>query len=173
MINLNKNSLNVKLYNWFYNTDTLPTNLCPYFWKLVLMYLLIIPYIVFTIPHYIDIFLTFLVNTINIKLNKTCRVESSNKNEISMLYWISYSIIHSIVYVIIYGTLSSNNILMQTIIIIGFSAIIFFTVLSITFLICYILFHPKSNVLITFIKAKYNKYCPIINWEDKKKYSKL
>ena len=50
---LNKNSVSSRLYKWFYGVSEykgLPNNLCPYFWKLVLMYLTIIPYTLISIP---------------------------------------------------------------------------------------------------------------------------
>ena len=50
---LNKNSFTSRLYKWFYGVreyQGLPNNLCPYFWKVVLMYLTIIPYTLISIP---------------------------------------------------------------------------------------------------------------------------
>tara|TARA_R110000868_G_C10910514_1_gene764929 strand:+ start:830 stop:1384 length:555 start_codon:yes stop_codon:yes gene_type:complete len=50
---LNKNSVSSRLYKWFYGVSEyqgLPNNLCPYFWKVVLMYLTIVPYTLFSIP---------------------------------------------------------------------------------------------------------------------------
>jgi hypothetical protein len=50
---LNKNSVSSRLYKWFYGVSEyqgLPNNLCPYFWKVVLMYLTIIPYTLISIP---------------------------------------------------------------------------------------------------------------------------
>lgn len=40
------------IYRWFYGLELyeLPQNLCPYFWKSVLMYLTIIPYSIFCLP---------------------------------------------------------------------------------------------------------------------------
>ena len=47
---LNKNSISSKLYRWFYGTNDLPNNLCPYFWKLVLAWLVLIPYSLVCLP---------------------------------------------------------------------------------------------------------------------------
>lgn len=47
---LNLNSLSAKLYRWFYTTSQMPQSLCPYFWKLVLMWVLILPYSLISIP---------------------------------------------------------------------------------------------------------------------------
>jgi hypothetical protein len=47
---LNQNSISSKLYRWFYGTNDLPNNLCPYFWKLVLAWLVLIPYSLVGLP---------------------------------------------------------------------------------------------------------------------------
>lgn len=47
---LKENSITARLYKWFYNVNQLPQSLCPYFWKLVLMGLLIIPYVIASAP---------------------------------------------------------------------------------------------------------------------------
>jgi len=47
---LNLNSISSKLYRWFYGTKELPNNLCPYFWKLVLAWLVLIPYSLVCLP---------------------------------------------------------------------------------------------------------------------------
>jgi hypothetical protein len=47
---LNINSLSAQLYRWFYSMSQMPQSLCPYFWKLALMWLVIFPYAVLSIP---------------------------------------------------------------------------------------------------------------------------
>jgi hypothetical protein len=49
---INTNSVWTKLWQWFYGvrTEDLPNNLCPYFWKMLLMILTIIPYTLFCLP---------------------------------------------------------------------------------------------------------------------------
>ena len=47
---LNINSTSAQLYRWFYATTTMPQSLCPYFWKLVIMWLLILPYSILSLP---------------------------------------------------------------------------------------------------------------------------
>lgn len=44
------NSINARLYRWFYNVSDMPQSLCPYFWKLLWLYMAIIPMLVFTLP---------------------------------------------------------------------------------------------------------------------------
>jgi uncharacterized Tic20 family protein len=52
MATLKRNGISATIYRWFYGLELyeLPKNLCPYFWKSVLMYLIIIPYIVLCLP---------------------------------------------------------------------------------------------------------------------------
>jgi len=50
---LNKNSISAKLFRWFYRTSELPTNLCPYFWKLVMAYVFVIPLFIISLPYVI------------------------------------------------------------------------------------------------------------------------
>ena len=52
-MNLNYNSISAQLYRWFYAKYEMPKTLCPYFWKLVIMWLLIIPYTVLALPYVI------------------------------------------------------------------------------------------------------------------------
>jgi hypothetical protein len=47
---LKKSSYTSRLYRWFYDENKMPNNLCPYFWKVVAMYVLILPTVVFGLP---------------------------------------------------------------------------------------------------------------------------
>jgi acyl-homoserine lactone acylase PvdQ len=47
---LNINSTSAQLYRWFYATEQMPQSLCPYFWKLVLMWVFILPYTILSLP---------------------------------------------------------------------------------------------------------------------------
>lgn len=47
---LNYDSYLSRLYRWFYLADTMPNNLCPYFWKLVIMLILILPTAIISLP---------------------------------------------------------------------------------------------------------------------------
>jgi hypothetical protein len=53
---LNHNSFSAKLYRWFYGVDSMPGNLCPYFWKLVIAYVMALPLFVSTLPYEIIYF---------------------------------------------------------------------------------------------------------------------
>lgn len=47
---LNINSISARAYRWFYATAKMPESLCPYFWKLVLMWVFILPYTILSLP---------------------------------------------------------------------------------------------------------------------------
>lgn len=48
---LNINSVSAKLYRWVYATNRMPKSLCPYFWKLVLMWIVLVPYTLLSLPY--------------------------------------------------------------------------------------------------------------------------
>lgn len=54
MMKLSTHSKNIQFYSWFYGLDgyslTKQKNFCPIFWKLVIAYLLAIPYVIFCLP---------------------------------------------------------------------------------------------------------------------------
>lgn len=47
---LSKNSISSKLYRWFYCANELPVSLCPYFWQLVIAWVFLIPVAVIRLP---------------------------------------------------------------------------------------------------------------------------
>lgn len=55
---LSKNNWLVKLYKFFYVTNYLPTNICSYFWKLLLMWMLLLPVSILYIPCKLHCFFT-------------------------------------------------------------------------------------------------------------------
>lgn len=48
---LNYNSFSAKLYRWFYGGNKMPSSLCPYFWKLVVCYILALPLFILSFPY--------------------------------------------------------------------------------------------------------------------------
>jgi hypothetical protein len=177
---LSPDTLSAKLYRWFYNTSRMPSNLCPYFWKLVFMYLVILPYVIITLPHQI--------------LNNFKRDDKETSIAVSViLYLFMFGLVSLIsVPVLLLFDLSPNDFWKS---IFGGGVMIWI------FLICAGIYHgikylikrdkpnkmydgngtpfygyddfgnriyyqePKPNILVEFFKAKYNKYCPKIDWE--------
>ena len=159
---LSTNSLSAKLYRWFYNQNKMPNNLCPYFWKLVIMYILIIPYFIITLPS--QILYKFEKNDIQINLGYSL-----------VLYFIIFLIVCiASVPILLLFDLNPNEFWKN---IFGYGVlswvvlIVFGIYHGFKYLLRYLKQNPNetqkenSNILVEFVKAKYNKYCPKINWD--------
>ena len=173
---LNKNSISSKLYRWFYGTNGLPNNLCPYFWKVVLMYLTIIPYILISIPVVVyDMFdkqyentdrstggrlgvsigvyagVLILISLITSVVGLFTHIEPKSFWEFSQflgwLLWLGLivaGVLHGITYLREYTTTDKS----------------YYSETEKK----WIYKKTKVNLTTEFIKAKYNKYCPKIDW---------
>jgi hypothetical protein len=176
---LNQNSVSVKLYKWFYGVSEyqgLPNNLCPFFWRVVLMYLTIIPYTLFAIPVVVyDLFdkqyengerstgarlgnsvgiyigLFVVVSLISAILALFIKIESKSLFEFLViggcLFWFGLlvlGIIKGFEYVREYSTTDKS----------------YYSETEKK----WVYEKTKVNLTTEFIKAKYNKYCPKIDW---------
>ena len=175
---LNQNSLTANLYKWFYVTDQLPTNLCPYFWKLAFMLVVLIPYSMLCLPYLI---LTIFLGEIDNVDKWYDRIQYGVLAYIMLfLLWVllspvllffnkSYAKDGFLEYCMAFG------------IIFWLCGIVFGIIKGIQFIvelrkekrrkkiypdknIYKIPTTKEPNILIEFIKAKYNKYCPKIDW---------
>lgn len=174
----NHNSFTAKLYRWFYGTETMPKNLCPYFWKLVIAYPMAVPVLMVTLPYEIIYFKS-----------------RSNDENIAERIWISFII--ALFLLAAFSILSAPSILFgynppkeQFMHYIIYSGVMFWIVgiiagifHGIKYLIKkikepkriydeegnYVISYKKEkNIITEFIKAKYNKYCPQIEWTNDK-----
>lgn len=166
-MNLNNQSIIAKLYRWYYNLreDKMPTNLCPYFWALVWMWIWIIPFSLLCLP-----------GIIWTKFERESNKERFTSSFVAYcLLGFSSLMIYSI-YCLFFNMPDSKSTSFQMMLI-GFVlwiAIIIFTV--VIFLDNYfenkkmddIFITKKPSVIKEFIKAKYNSYCPRISWQDSK-----
>ena len=166
---LKKNSVTTKLHKWFYgipNKYFNPINGCLYFWKTMLMYLLIIPTSIVCLP----IILLELIDN-----DKSDPIKLGDRLAYSLLlYFLIYILI------IMGGAIGSffidyakHSFFYETTSL-GF----FIWIVLIFILLCLgidaIISHYKEtnsknksdNLVIEFVKAKYNKYCPKIEWID-------
>lgn len=187
---LKTTSLSTKLYLWFYglDVDQLPSNLCPYFWKLVLMYILLIPYSIFCLP--------VILTEIGLKIIK--KESSDNTTGERMGYSIAmYIILFGVSSLIVSFTLLWNTYSQKT------NPFLYNLSIGGTFLwfigLVTGIYHglkyminsirdwnynrtikydengyriyrePKVNIVKEFVKAKYHKYCPKIDWVTNKK----
>jgi hypothetical protein len=175
---LNKNSFSAKLYRWFYGTETMPKNLCPYFWKLVIAYPMAVPLLIVTLPHEIIYFKS-----------------RSNDENIGERIFVSFVIV--LLFLAAFGILSAPSILfgynppkdqfMHYVVLTGAMlwvvGIVAGVVTGVKYLIrkikepkrmydeegnYVISYKKKPNIVAEFIKAKYNKYCPKIDWQDER-----
>ena len=167
---LNKNSVTSRLYKWFYGVseyEGLPNNLCPYFWKVVLMYLTFIPYVWLSIPVVVyDLFdkqykngdrkvgerLGISMTLISAILALFIKVEKDTLFEFLVvggcLFWAGLTIIgviEGVKHLREYSTSDDSYFDEQQ--------------------DKWVTKKAKVNMTAEFIKAKYNKYCPKIDWE--------
>lgn len=163
-MNLSKNSFSAKLYRFFYNTDDLPNNLCPYFWQLLLAYILVIPFILpviilrygtdknIDIPAAIIIGIRLVVQFALITITSMIIIPINLFTGLFNLKVIDFMITFAIIGYLIVA-------------IIG----LFFLVDKLSTLTTN---SNKISIVGEFIKAKYNNYCPKIDWVDEKESDK-
>jgi hypothetical protein len=179
---LNSNSISSKLYRWFYGTKELPNNLCPYFWKLVLAWLVFIPYSLFCLP--------VILHELFDKNYKYTDNSTGKRIGFSLGIYVILFFIFSMLSVIgwffvlpekdsFYQFMGTIGILFWIVLIViggieGTKALIEWNYRR---KIKYdengyrIYDEPKEKtyLIVEFTKAKYNKYCPKIDWMDKNK----
>ena len=162
---LNSNSFNARLYRWFYHkgTNQMPKSLCPYFWQLLIMYVFIVPYTLIALPYHLFngwknySFVSGIVGSFVVYLFLF--------GIFSMISFVTFLFIHL-----------PEKSLWMNVCVFGF--------ISWFFTICGLIIHfspylwnklkikpretfteKKPNLIIEFIKAKYNRYCPNITWK--------
>ena len=176
-MNLNLNSTPAKLYRWFYATKEMPQSLCPYFWKLAIMWLVIIPYTILALPH-------IIMN------RKDDYAKTGERIAVGLIIWFMIGMLICMLSLIglffaFFGIPEKDSLYMHMIgigIIGWMLSIVFGAIALFKFLkqkwddrgIKYDedgrrIWNPvkekESSVIKEFIKAKYNKYCPKINWK--------
>lgn len=176
---LNKNSVSSRLYKWFYAVSEyqgLPNNLCPYFWKVVLMYLTIIPYTLFSIP--------VVVYDMFDKQYENGDRKTGERLGISVGIYIALFILATLISAILALFIKvEKNTLFEFLVVGG---CLFWSALTVIGVIKgfeyvreystrdesyfdeqqdkWVVKKAKVNMTTEFIKAKYNKYCPKIDW---------
>jgi hypothetical protein len=173
-MNLNLNSTSAKLYRWFYAAKEMPQSLCPYFWKLAIMWLLILPYTIVSLPH-------IIMN------GKGERSTAGERAGIGFVIWgILCMLICMLSLIGLFFAIPTKDSLYMHTIAIGITgwllSIVFGCIELFKFLkrkwddreITYDedgrrIWNPvkekKSSIFKEFVRAKYNKYCPKINWK--------
>lgn len=165
---LKKDSILSKLYRWFYLTDQMPKNLCPYFWKLVIMVLFIIPTFIISAP---SIILRLIDSRAYEKFDNGFQRIGINFILYGMLFLI-FMMLFSISYLFGYRFLKDSfpEILQSVGLLIWCGLLGVLLVLSIRWIYTSIKNkrvgkEQDPNIVLEFIKSKYNNYCPKIDWE--------
>jgi hypothetical protein len=174
---LNHNSFSAKLYRWFYGVDSMPGNLCPYFWKLVIAYMMALPLFVSTLPYEI---IYFKSRENDEKISNRIFVSFI----ICLFFWAAFCLLS--VFSLIFGYRPVHESGMYYSIGTG--------ILGWLIIIPIVSYHgikyliqkakepkriydeegrlviqgkrTKPNIVVEFVKAKYNKYCPKIEWKN-------
>lgn len=156
---LNQNSLSARLYKEFYSCENLPTNLCPYFWKLVVAYVVSPIYFIVVYPIKRKWMLGKIFSGILFAFAVAIAL-----TVIGFLLYINYHLIRAAIGCYYYKSwLANSAIFWDTYIFVVLPGIIKYFKGEKS---------PKEKVkreyLVTeFIKAKYNRYCPQITWKEK------
>jgi len=174
---LSKESTTASLYRWYYATKNMPQSLCPYFWKVVVMYLTLIPYTIFSLPYMI--------------LNGKDKSSGwGEKPGTGLLLYIGLGLVAAMFWslTIFFVGLYPKDSFAQGMQILGL-------MLWLVVIVCTVIFGSKwlygkykqskikydehgyriwepvkekePNLLVEFVKASYNKYCPKIDWTSK------
>jgi len=156
---LTRDSLLSKTYRWFYNTHTMPNNLCEYFWRLVIMVLLIIPSAILSSP----------INFLGL-LSKDSNYSHSNLPGPGFVAWVALFLIQSIIVfivIVLFLSFPEDGYLYH---VGGIGLVMFFSVVIGLIFYAFSKITPrkvnlKQNIAVEYLKAKKNKYCPKIDWK--------
>jgi len=164
---LNKNSISAKLFRWFYGTRELPTNLCPYFWKLVMAYVFVIPLFIISFPYII------------IDKN-SCNESLGHRIGLGFVCWIIFSasivcLIAALSPIMLFWYTPVKGSFLKSLIEIGFAAWAGGLIIGVSSFIYYLgkkikerrnlpKEEKRSNIIVEMVKATYYKYCPKIDW---------
>lgn len=149
---LNINSRSARLYRWFYGSKDMPQNLCLYFWKLVTMYVFLLPFTIVTLPYMIifskgepepepDIFLRIIFS-------------------LSMWFIMFICIVMMSPILLLFGETINGS--YKNLFIGAFIMYLFVGVLFLNAGISKL--KNRSCIITEYVKAKFYKFCPKIDW---------
>ena len=174
-----KSSIFARLYRWFYVIEEydMPENLCPYFWSTVFMYFAIIPYTLFSIP-------VLLINAFTKEGFENPWQRLGFSALIYVFLFLGWSILFVPYYFYTWGAVDAVG-FWEALVSIGVLLWIVGILAGAYYLLKFVFkmfsrgvvaavdsikpskdVREKSNMLAEFIKAKYKKYCPKIEWEE-------
>jgi tellurite resistance protein TehA-like permease len=168
-------SLPARLYKWFWFEKRMPDGLCPYAWKSLFMYLVLIPYVIVCLP-------VVLIDLFSKEQNGMADNHGS-RFFASVVMYIGLFVVASLLYSptlfwfmnekeSFFGILQFTGAVFWVIgAFVGFIFLIMVSYKAIQSKILdmrfpYNIGEKKPSLVVEFVKAKYNKYCPKIDWED-------
>lgn len=175
---LNINSLSARVYREVYNTRHMPESLCPYFWKLVLAYPLFIVLIPLLIPYWIIE-----------RFDESYKEHKAPIGAKALIGVLIYGFVFMVFVVCVFIsafwiTYYEGTIMFRFYFSGGFISLILGVVFGcLGIKILYeqhrrrqrkrlynengnnLPLEEKPNLIVEFVKAKYNKYCPKITWK--------
>lgn len=175
---LNINSNTAQLYRWFYSTSVMPESLCPYFWKLALMWVFIIPYVILSLPMIIMERLDRSeTHSTGGRLGGGLVIYVILSILICMLSWIGLFFVEPV----------KDSLFMHALVTgaVGWSCLIIIAINELYKVSLekwknrgikydedgYRIWNPEpkqDSIIVSFVKASYNKYCPRIEWNNNK-----
>lgn len=161
-----KKSLHAKLYEFTYISD-LPNNLCPYFWKVIFGIVVFIPNLIVQIPSYFVMLFYKKYEDMDCLARRVGGIAIYFVlAAIGAYLFITINFIKAIFGCYSYDMGAAN------------AGLIVNAFILITCMVLWIIFNrqkdkpeksmeeeKRPNLLVEFIKAKYNRYCPKIDWE--------
>jgi len=160
---LNKNSISAKLFRWFYRTSELPTNLCPYFWKLVMAYVFAIPVFIISLPYAI--------------IDKdSCNESLGNRIGKGLVCWFGlFLLITALTPIMLFWYTPVKDSFLEILIIWGLLTWMIGLIIGVMWFIHHLgekikerrnlpKEEKRSNIVVEMVKATYYKYCPKIDW---------
>lgn len=171
---INTNSWHVKLHKYIF-TGRLPDNLCPYFWRIVKGLIFVIPASILRLPLY----LAWLFERLFKKTDYENSFLVNHKNEdrslenmfgflmyvlllcVFTLIFIEYHFFRKIMGYSFDSFSAENGYMVNIIILIIVGLIVIYEIIMATRK------NKTPSILREFIKAKYHKYCPKIEWVNK------
>jgi hypothetical protein len=182
-MNLSENSLHAKLYRWFYASERLPNNLCPYFWKLMIALVFVLPTSIIYIPLVILLFVVALFDKDDTR--EVNEYEFGERMIISIMLYLMlfFTFCICVFFIELFCGAYKKDSFLSVCGALGFVIMAAAIVIGIIYLFRTILdkieerreikqsnYEPpqKSETLQMigeFIKAKYNRYCPKITWK--------
>jgi len=159
-----KNSWHAKLYLFSYDSK-LPDNLCPYFWKVILGAILFVPRLIFRLPYY-------GMEKIGVSSYEPVKRDQTS---LGFMGWVICDLLFLLMYITyhlikaMFGAYSYNSDAANLGILIysGMVCVVLYIKIN-SYRKRYSETKSEPGLIKSFIKAKYNKLCPRIEWTDKK-----